>query len=682
MTPFAPWSLPSDFSYSPALRVGGPVTIRAIPIYLSLLLCAAWQLSAASGETLSAGDKAIYRSAFKAAEQDHWVDARRLAGMARNKLPAKIIQWLDLTRPGPGRPFDEITQFIRDNPSWPLQNTLQAMAERNMPDGLSPDAVLAWFHGRDPQTAYGVAALARADIAHGRQAAAADILRAAWRDENFDSDNDESAFLTEFAGYLTPEDHVARLDRLLWNHDEQSARRILPLVDVGHQALAIARIALMKKDDSAAIAVGNVPPALQHDAGLLYELARSRRKAEDYVGAAAVLDPPPPMNSRPDLLWPELEDAARRAVLRGDMSVGYRLAAGHQATDGVTFADGEWLAGWIALRFLDDFKQSYAHFTGLYTGVTSPISKARGAYWAGRAAEEMGDLATAQNWYRAAASNLTTYYGQLAAARIGSRDALQFSPMPQPTKAERGKFEGRELVRVVRLLAQLDQSDRTRVFLQKMTDDATKPTDLRMIADLAHQIGRDDLAVMVAKSAHTKGVDLIDYLFPLRAIPAGAGPEQALLLAVIRQESAFDVKAVSSAGALGLMQLMPFTAKHVAKTLKTRFRPKDLTKDGNYNIQLGRAYLQELLEFFDQSYVLSIAAYNAGPDRVNQWIQQYGDPRDYDVDVVDWIETIPLSETRNYVQRVLENLQVYRHRLGNYQVVQSLQQDLTRRGTQ
>jgi soluble lytic murein transglycosylase len=602
--------------------------------------------------------------------------------MAKNKLPAKVIQWLDLTRPGPGRSFDEITQFMRDNPSWPHQNTLQAMAEHNMPAGMPANAVEAWFHGRDPQTAYGVAALARAMISRGRQPGATDLLRAAWRDENFDNEDDERAFLGEFASFLRPEDHVERLDRLMWNHDEQSVRRMMPLVDAGHQALALARIALMKKDDAAVAAVSNVPPALQHDAGLLFELAHNRRKAEDYIGAAAVLDPPPAVDSRPDLLWPELEDAARRAVLRGDMSVAYRLAAGHQATDGMTFADGEWLAGWIALRFLDDFKQSYTHFTGLYTGVTSPISKARGAYWAGRAAEEMGDLATAQNWYRAAASIPTTYYGQLAAARIGSRDALHFGPMPQPSKAERVKFEGRELVRVVRLLAQLDQSDRIRAFLQKMADDSNQPTQLRMIADLAHETGRDDLAVMVAKSAHGKGVDLIDYLFPVRAMPPSPGPEPALLLAIIRQESAFDVKAISSAGALGLMQLMPFTAKHVAKTLKTRFRKNDLTKDPKYNIQLGRAYLQELLEFFDQSYVLAIAAYNAGPDRINQWIRLYGDPRDYGVDVVDWIETIPLSETRNYVQRVLENLQVYRHRLGAYQVVQSLQQDLTRRGTQ
>jgi peptidoglycan lytic transglycosylase len=234
----------------------------------------------------------------------------------------------------------------------------------------------------------------------------------------------------------------------------------------------------------------------------------------------------------------------------------------------------------------------------------------------------------------------------------------------------------------VRLLAQIDESDRARPFLQKMTDDAEEPTKLRMIADLGHEIGREDYAVMVAKSARTRGVDMIDYLFPLRKLPAGAGPEPALLLAVIRQESAFDVKAVSPAGALGLMQLMPFTAKHVAKTLKTKYRPKDLVKDGDYNIRLGRAYMQELLEFFDQSYVLAVAAYNAGPDRVNQWIQAFGDPRDYGVDVVDWVETIPLSETRNYVQRVMENLEVYRHRLGTSQMVQSLEQDLTRRGPQ
>jgi soluble lytic murein transglycosylase len=293
----------------------------------------------------------------------------------------------------------------------------------------------------------------------------------------------------------------------------------------------------------------------------------------------------------------------------------------------------------------------------------------------------MGDMATAQNWYRAAATNNSAYYGQLAAARLGSSDALVFAPMPQPTAAEIAAFNKRELVRVVRLLGQLDQDDRTRAFLKSMADNSTSPASLRMIADLGWELHRDDLAVMVAKIARDKGVDLIEYLYPLRSVPQGPGPEPALTLAIIRQESAFEVDAVSPAGALGLMQLMPATAKHVAKGMSLRYRKEDLTRSPDYNMLLGRAYLQEILDSFSGSYVLAIAAYNAGPDRVNSWMSLYGDPRDRGVDVVDWIETIPIYETRNYVQRVLENLQVYRHRLGVVQVAQSLQQDLIRRSS-
>ncbi len=670
-----------NFRYHGAVTQGGfPVTMRRLRAFVPFLLAALLVGQAAPAETLSTVDLIVYRAAFKAVDQGHWPEARRFAGLAKNPLPGKVIQWLDLTRPGPGRSFDEISKFMASSPDWPQQDKLQEMAEHNMPPDMSADAVLAWFKGRSPSTAYGAAALAQALTAKGRPDAATDLIRAAWRDDNFDNDADELGFLAVFQSKLQPEDYIVRLDQMLWNHDEDGARQVMPLVDPGHRALAEARLALAKQEPTVAALVAAVPPALQRDAGLLYERAAALRRAGDYVGAAAVLDPPPTDVARPDLLWPELEDAARRAIARGDMSVGFRLAAGHGATQGTIFAEGEWLTGWIGLRFLDDYRESYDRFTGLYAGVTSPISKARGAYWAGRASEEMGDLATAQNWYRAAASNLTTYYGQLAAARIGSRDVLRFGPMPQPSAAERAAFDRRELVRVVRLLGQLGQSDRTRAFLQKMADDTQRPTALRMIAELGHELKRDDLGVMVAKTARSKGVDLIDYLYPLRAIPVGTGPEEAMVLAVIRQESAFDVKASSPAGALGLMQLMPPTAKHVAKGLKTRYKKDLLTNDANYNIRLGRSYLQELLDYYGQSYVLAIAAYNAGPDRVDSWIQQYGDPRENGTDVVDWIESIPFTETRNYVQRVLENLQVYRHRLGLVQIAQSLQQDLTRRG--
>ena len=656
--------------------------IRRILAFLLLAATAAFAATRpASAEMLSAGDQAIYRMAFNSVEKGKWDEAHQLAGMAKNPLPAKVIEWLDLIRPGVGRSFSEISAFMQANPDWPYQITLQSMAERNLPGDMSPQAVQAWFNGRPPVTAYGAAALARALIQQGQGVNAADMLRTAWRDKNFDRDQDEEAFYAEFASYLKATDNLARLDRVLWSHDETAARQVMPLVDDGHRALAEARIALWQGDSSAPGLVGAVPKSLQRDAGLVYELARSRRKLQDYAGAGAILDPPPADIARPDLMWPEIQDAARRAALRGDVSLGYRIANGYGATEGTTFAEGEWLAGWIALRFLDDYKVAYDHFTTLYTGVGTTISKARGAYWAGRAAEEMGDMATAQNWYKAAATNQTAYYGQLAASRIGLADALKFEPMPRPTVAESAAFGQRELVRAVRMLGQLDQDDRARPFLKFMADGTSDPVTLRMIADLARELNRDDYAVMVAKIARDKGVDLIDYLYPLRSVPTGPGPEPALTLAIIRQESAFQLAASSPAGALGLMQLMPTTAKHVAKSLKIPYRKQDLTRSADYNMRLGRAYLEEVIDHFDGSYVLAIAAYNAGPDRVGGWFSLYGDPRDRGVDVVDWIETIPFSETRNYVQRVLENLQVYRHRLGQVQVAQSLQQDLIRRGT-
>ncbi len=657
------------------------MTVRSLFAVL-LILAAATVASPrlVRGETLSAADQALYRAAFKAVDKDKWDDARRLAGMAKNHLLAKVIQWLDLIRPGIGRSFDEITQFMRDNPGWPYQQRLQAMAERNMPPGLAPDAVQAWFRGRKPRTVYGAAALGRALIQSGQPQLAVEMLRLAWREQDFDRDQDAEAYLAEFRSYLKPEDHLARLDRVLWNHDETAAREIMPIVDEGHRALAEARIALWKGASESPTLVAAVPKPLQRDGGLVYELARTRRKLQDYPGAAAILDPPPSTVTRPDLLWPELQDAARHALQRGEDAAAYRIALGHGSSDPITFSEGEWLSGWIALRFLGDYKASYNHFSGLYAGVATPISKARGAYWAGRAAEKMGDARTAQNWYKAAARNEIAYYGQLAAARVASRDFLPFAPMPRPSKAERAAFDKRELPRAVRLLGQLDQADRARVFLQFMADESSSPSALRMTADLGHELHRDDLALMVAKTARNKGVELIDYLFPLRSVPSGTGPEPALVLSVIRQESAFELKAESPAGALGLMQLMPATAKHVAKGLKLRYRRDDLLRGADYNMRLGRAYLQELLDSFDQSYVLAIAAYNAGPDRVVDWIHLYGDPRDNGVDVIDWIESIPFSETRNYVQRVLENLQVYRRRLGAIQVAQSLQQDLARRG--
>jgi soluble lytic murein transglycosylase len=305
-------------------------------------------------------------------------------------------------------------------------------------------------------------------------------------------------------------------------------------------------------------------------------------------------------------------------------------------------------------------------------------TRARGAYWAGRAAEAMGDIALAQNWYRSAAENLSAYYGQLGAQRLGTLEGLGFQDPPEPTAQEIAAFDGNELIRLIRMLAELDESDRSRTFFYRLAERMENASELRLLAELGRSIGRDDYMVAVAKTARSKGVEMLELLYPLRSLPAGPGPEEALVLAIMRQESAFALDAVSSAGARGLMQLMPATAKHVAGKIGVAYDEGRLTTDGDYNIGLGRAYLQQLLERYNGSYVLAIASYNAGPARVSEWLNEYGDPRGYGVDVVDWIEMIPFSETRNYVQRVLENLQIYRYRMDGSAVALTLEQDLGR----
>ena len=654
--------------------------LRSLTLLLVVILPLAEAAAATNTDELSAADLDLYRRAFDAAANERWPEAREIASRGRNALPAKILQWLDLIRPGPGRDFEEYQQFLQQNPDWPSQTTLLAQAERAIPEDLPIDQVLRWFENREPLTIAGTMQLARALFARNHDKQAIALLRRGWVKLDVSSD-DEPRFLERYKKHLRAQDNIARLDRLLWDEEETAARRMMRRVDARHQALAEARLRLMSMDPGVEGALRKVPRELLRDPGLLYERARWRRRKGLYEDVIALLDPPPAHAPYPEIIWPEKEDAARRALARGEVSVAYRLATSHGETDGPSFAEGEWLAGWVALRFLEDRKVAYEHFTGLFDGVSTSISQSRAAYWAGRAAEDMGELALAQGWYERAAKNLTTYYGQLAAHRLGRTDALRFAPMPVPTKDERDGFAKRELAHVVRVLTQLGEADRVRPFLMRLADLAKKPTEGRLVADLAAETGRDEFAVAVAKAVRLKGTELIEFLYPLRALPDGGGPEKAFVLAVMRQESAFAVDAVSRAGALGLMQLMPSTAKHVADDLNLTFDKERLTDDPNFNIVLGRAYLDELVHDFGGSYVLAIASYNAGPARVTEWMRQNGDPRKYGVDIVDWIESIPFSETRNYVQRVMENLQVYRHRLGDTQVALSLEQDLSRHDT-
>ena len=616
---------------------------------------------------LSGHDAELYREAFRLVQGEHWGEAEALVSGAGDALPGKVIRWLDLARPRSGHSFSEIAGFIGDNPGWPNQVGLLRQAEETMPPDMGSAQVVAWFDEHPPVSAIGAARYADALRARGEAGKAASLVRRYWVEGGFTTIEDEAAFAARFGLLLRPEDHLARIDRLLWDHHTAAAQRLLPLVDAAHQAVAGARIAFIDDRSDLEEALARVPAALENDPGLAYEKLRWRRKKDNIAGAVDLLQQPPATLGRPALWWSERNLVARRLLERGDAATAYRLVAAHGLTEGQPLAEAEFLAGWLALRHLGQAERAYDHFQRMLAAVSSPMSRSRGAYWSARAAEAEGNSDLAKEWYAKAAAAPTMFYGQLSLAALGKEGPLALPSEPPVPAAEAADFDGRELVQVARELAEIDpviNTDRIGVFLRRMIRDATTPAEWVLLARLATELRQPEEAIFAAKQAFQSGVVLIATGYPAPPLAHNGGIEAGLALALIRQESSFNTWTISGPGARGLMQLMPGTARQVAAKLGLPADDARLTRDPDYNIRLGTTYMRGLIERYGGSYLLAIAAYNAGTSRVDEWLGKYGDPRGRTIDPLDWMESIPFNETRNYVQRVLEALQVYRQRLG------------------
>jgi len=365
-----------------------------------------------------------------------------------------------------------------------------------------------------------------------------------------------------------------------------------------------------------------------------------------------------------NLWWKERSRQVRYALDGGRHEDAYLLATSHIQRKGRYFADAQWHAGWVALRYGNKPLEAARYLTTLYESVTTPISRARAAYWVGRALEASGGSAAANAWYTRAAENNTTFYGQLAANKLPSTVThLRSDPLPTALSLVNSDLD--ELITTAKALDEIGQNKLARDFLRVAARAAQSREDAAAIAAAARALGYLDLSVFAARRAARAGLILMEAGYPVVDVPTTDAPEQALTLAIIRQESNFDKDARSRVGARGLMQLMPATARQVARGLKIPYVLSRLTAEPDFNLRVGSSYLQAQLEAFGGSYVLAVAAYNAGPHRVTQWLKERGDPRNPDIDMIDWIERIPFAETRNYVQRVLEALHVYRLRLGS-----------------
>ena len=637
---------------------------------------AAVVVAAISDRTL-AGDGSLAVDALLAAGRGDRIQALELAAMAQDPVVAKLVFWLDTTRSQGGGSFTEIAGFIIDNPDWPSQKLLRQRAEQVLDDGTSDLAILSWFAQNEPLTLPGARRYANALMAAGEIARAQEVARAAWRNLDAQTIEDENDFYATFGDVLTNEDHARRVDRLLWAGRISPAQRILPLVDAGNQALGEARVALRQLGGNALGLVALVPAELQGDPGLVFDQVRWYRRKDNEAAARQVLLQYRVDGAQPDQFWQERGQLARGALSAGDAGEAYRVASEHGFNGGSEFADSEWLAGWIALRFLQQPELAARHFVTMFENVRHPVSRARGAYWSARTAAAMGDTETAALWHKTAAQHTVSFYGQLSAAEIYPEQPLYLPADPpiEPTEAQR--FESHELVRAIHLLTAAGDRESQRAFVLRLADLSDTGSWKDLAASLAHEIDRPDLAVAVARQSIRAGTPLVRNGYPVLPL-AETMVESPLVYAIVRQESAFDVSAVSPAGAQGLMQLMPGTARGIAGTLGLPYSPSDLTGSPQYNLSLGSAYIANLLDRFAGSYILALAAYNAGPNRVNQWLSTNGDPRVGTEAAIDWIELIPFSETRNYVQRCLENLQVYRARIGSMQLAQTPHADLVR----
>ena len=608
-------------------------------------------------------------------------DATQAAASISDPVARKLAEWIILRSDNNAASVERYRAFIDANPSWPSQTFLRRRLEAALWDDHRDDAtVLSWFDGEKPLSAKGRFSLARALIARGDKANAERLLREAWRFDAMSADTEETA-LDLFGALLTPGDQKARMDSLLYGTEHEAAMRAAKRI--GQVELAKARIAAYKKASNTRALLDAVPRELHSDPGYIFSKIQLLRREEKFQEAAQLMLAAPRDPGRLynlDEWWIERRLLSRKMLDVGEHRSAYLIArdAALPARD-IYKTEQEFTAGWIALRFLNDPATAAQHFARIGVGSVNPTALARAGYWQGRAAEAAGRSAEARNAYSAAAQHSTSYYGQLARAKLG---LPQIELNGAPSSRSRG-IERLEVVRAVQLLYALDEREIAIPVLGDMGENGDADV-LQGLGELASRNGDARGMLLMGKAALNRGLPFDFYAYPVVGIPPykpiGPEVEQSIVFAIARQESAFNPSVVSPAQAYGLMQVTPDAGRYVCKRHGATFDLARMKSDPVYNTALGAAELGGLIEDYRGSYIMTFAAYNAGRGSVKKWVERYGDPRDPKVDAIDWVEQIPFSETRNYVQRIMENLQVYRARFGGGSRLQ-IEADLHRGAT-
>ena len=610
----------------------------------------------------------IARKSIQAIEKLQWSSALSLSKKAKDKTIHNFIQWRHLLTTGNQASFYDYLAFINNNKSYPRINRIRYLAEHKLStDKISPKKIIDWFDSSEPLSGFGKLILGESFIKTGEIEKGTSLIKDGWITADLNRSN-MKFFRKKYKKYLNANDYIKRADYLSWEGKSWDLKRMIRYLPKDYELLYTARQILMSKSYGVDKAIKNIPARLQNDAGLNYDRLKWRRKrgrVDDSLEILLKIKNNKEYLVRPDKWWKERAIISRSLIYKKKYELAYKIASKHSLDKSPEFAEAEWMSGWIALSFLDDPILAIDHFNNFYQNVGYPISLSRGAYWLGKSYEKIGDKEKSQQWYEEATKYLTTYYGQLAHLKIKPNENFELEEQQKISDKYRKYFYKKDLVKIIYLLDELNKDKYTKNILKHLANDDIESGSEILAAELSSNISRYDFAIQISKLASYEKRFHNQFNYPIIGTPEYINgrkiPETAFILSIIRQESEFDMSANSHAGAQGLMQLMPYTAKLVSKQAKLPYSKSRLTRDPEYNINLGSHYIAGLILQYDGAYPFATAAYNAGPKRVKYWKKINKDPQKNEIDFVDWVELIKFKETRNYVQRVMENYNVYRY---------------------
>ncbi len=612
---------------------------------------------------LNLNEEKIFKLSLKSGDQKKW--ARSIKGIEKinDEVARKIIIWRWLIADDGLSSKKDLEDFYNSSRIWPKISKIKAKIEsKKVVNDIKK--TLDWFQNNPPITPIAKIKLSEILIKNKFSQEGNWLLRETWVNNSF-SYSEEKYILKNYKNIITDSDNTKRLEYLIWKRQWGSTNRQLKRVSKDIKQFSTAKIKLSRRRGNVDQAIKSVPKNLLNQESLIYERVKWRRKARLEKTSLELLLSYNGEYSYPKKWWREVNYHTRKQLSYKNYKVATKILEQYNLSSNSYLSEAQWLAGWLSLTFNKDPESAYKYFSKMFLEVKTPISKARASYWAGKAAEKLGNKENLKIWHERAAAFPATFYGQLALKKLNRELFLPFQKI-EISQQEFKEFQENELVRALILLLQIKEKKLSRIFAMHLVTQAKNTKDILMLSKILNDFNKISLSIFVGKKAIYNNIYIPSLNFPIphielmNVINKNTEIPLPVTLAITRQESAFDVKAQSRAGARGLMQLMPRTARITAKKNNYKYKRNYLTSRPAYNVKIGSFYFKEMLDKFNGSYVLALAAYNAGPSRVNRWLRTYGDPRKNEIDPVTWMELIPITETRNYVQRVIEGIYMYR----------------------